>query len=114
MKLLFDQNISFRILRKIGTHFPNATQVRLEGLENSSDKEIWAFARKKQLIIVTFDSDFYEFSVIWGAPPKIIWIKSLNQTTQAISDLLLEHKTSILDFEKDKSINCLEIVKNVP
>ena len=78
MKLLFDQNISFRILRAIESHFPEATQVRLEGLENFSDKEIWEYARDYDFVIVTFDSDFYEFSVIWGSPPKIVWIKSIN------------------------------------
>lgn len=111
MKLLFDQNISFRILGSIKPHFPQATQVRLAGLENSSDKEIWDYARKNQFVIVTFDSDFYDFSVIWGSPPKIILIKSLNQTTNAISELLIAHKETILEFENDQSINCLEIIK---
>lgn len=56
MKLLFDQNISSRILRTIETHFPTATQVRLEGLENYSDKELWEYARDNDFIILTFDS----------------------------------------------------------
>ncbi len=112
MKLLFDQNISFRILRRIESHFPTATQVRLEGLENSSDKEIWEYTRDNDFLIVTFDSDFYEFSVIWGSPPKIVWLKSFNQMTNAIADLIIDSKGSIMDFANDSSIDCLEVIKN--
>lgn len=114
MKLLFDQNISFRIKGKITSDYPNSTQVREVGLENASDKEIWEQAKANDYVIVTFDSDFYDFSLVWGAPPNIILIKSFNQTTKFIADLLKSHKKSIFDFEKDESIDCLEIIKNGP
>jgi len=114
MKLLFDQNISFRILPAVELHFPASTQVRLEGLENTSDRKIWEYARDNDFLIVTFDSDFYEFSVIWGSPPKIVWLKSFNQTTNAIADLIIDHKESIEDFANDSSIDCLEVIKKAP
>jgi predicted nuclease of predicted toxin-antitoxin system len=98
MNLLFDQNISFRILPKLESHFNSVTQVRVKELENSTDKEIWEFARVNDFTIVTFDIDFYDFSVIWGAPPKIIWIRSLDQTTDAIANLILKHKETILEL----------------
>ncbi len=69
MKLLFDQNISFRLLKQIANAYPEAIQVKEVGLENSSDFEIWEFARKNNFNIVTFDSDFYDLSVIKGIPP---------------------------------------------
>ena len=112
MKLLFDQNISFRILRTIESHFPGASQVRLEGLENCTDKEIWEYARDNHFVIVTFDSDFYDFSVIWGAPPKILLIKSFDQTTQSIAKQLIDHKKTIEEFQKDQTIHCLELITN--
>ena len=49
MKLLFDQNISFRIISKIATHFPDAKQVRQIGIEDYSDLEIWKFAKENNL-----------------------------------------------------------------
>jgi len=64
VKLLFDQNISFRVLKKIQDIFPNAEQARSLGLEDSSDAEIWNFAKDNGYTIVTFDSDFYDFSLI--------------------------------------------------
>jgi predicted nuclease of predicted toxin-antitoxin system len=78
MKLLFDQNISHRIIPNIQDIFPNAMQVRELGLENLADKEIWDYAKKNEFVIVTFDMDFYDLSVIWGNPPKIIWIRTFN------------------------------------
>lgn len=57
-KLLLDQNISFRVVRKVSFLFPEAKQVRELGLENSSDQDIWEFARTHGFSIVTFDADF--------------------------------------------------------
>jgi predicted nuclease of predicted toxin-antitoxin system len=45
VKLLFDQNISFRILPKISAYFAEAKQIRFLGLENSTDNEIWEYAK---------------------------------------------------------------------
>jgi predicted nuclease of predicted toxin-antitoxin system len=56
MKLLFDQNISFRIIRKVGEFLPFATQVRLLGLENAKDLEIWEYAKVNSYTIITFDA----------------------------------------------------------
>ncbi len=58
MKLLFDQNISFRLIKRIIDLFPNSKQVRELGLENATDTGIFDFAKKNQFSIVTFDSDF--------------------------------------------------------
>ncbi len=60
MKLLFDQNISFRLIKQIIDLFPNSKQVRELGLENFTDSEIFDFAKKNQFSIVTFGADFYD------------------------------------------------------
>ncbi len=73
MKLLFDQNISFRLIKRIIDFFPDSKQVRELGLENSSDIEIFEFAKRNEFAIVTFDSDFCDLNIIKGYPPKIIW-----------------------------------------
>jgi predicted nuclease of predicted toxin-antitoxin system len=70
MKLLFDQNISHRLISLIQDILPEAKQVRQIGLENSTDKQIWEYAKENDYIIVTFDADFYDFSLVWGHPPK--------------------------------------------
>lgn len=75
MNLLFDQNISFRIIGKISSFFPKAKQVRQLGIENYSDIEIWKFAKENHYTIVTFDADFFDLSNFRGHPPKIIWLR---------------------------------------
>jgi predicted nuclease of predicted toxin-antitoxin system len=56
MKLLFDQNISYRILRHLPEPFTGSQQVRTVGLEDEDDLKIWEFARKNGYIIVTFSA----------------------------------------------------------
>ena len=60
MKLLLDQNISFRITNKIQDLFPGSKQVRDLDLENSKDSSIWTYAKENDYCIVTFDGDFYD------------------------------------------------------
>lgn len=89
MKLLFDQNISPRILKQLSDLLPNSSHVRFEGLQDSSDLEIFEYAKSNNLTIVTFDADFVDLNVVRGIPPKIIWLKTGNLTTKSISNLLI-------------------------
>ena len=112
MRLLFDQNISFRITKKLTDLFPDCKHVSDCGLMDCDDPDIWEYARKNDYSIVTFDSDFYDISVISGHPPKIIWIRSGNMTTKEIVKLMMHNKNTIEKFlvDKDfKDLSCLEI-----
>ena len=112
MKLLFDQNISFRIISKISTHFPEAKQVRQIGIEDYSDIEIWKFAKENNFTIVTFDADFYDLSNLKGHPPKIIWLRFGNTKTDFLSEIINSKKSIINDFinaDGYSEIACLEI-----
>ena len=74
MRFLFDQNISHRILAMLPEKFSDSSSIKKEGLINSTDREIWDFAKKNNFIIVTQDSDFNDLNLLLGFPPKIIWI----------------------------------------
>jgi len=89
--LLFDQNISPKITRLVRSIYPGAVHIRSMGLEDASDTQIFEYARKKSLQIVTFDSDFADLSIVWGYPPKIIWLRTGNLTTLVISHLFLKN-----------------------
>jgi predicted nuclease of predicted toxin-antitoxin system len=110
MKVLFDQNISHRLISQIQDILPDSKQVRELGLENYSDKQIWDYAKENHFVIVTFDADFYDYSVIWGHPPKIIWLRTQNQTTKNIEVLLRKYLTAIIEFQQDNNLACLEII----
>lgn len=112
MTLLFDQNISYRITKKLQEHFSGCKHISDCGLQNCEDTEIWKYARKSNLAIVTFDSDFYDISLLYGYPPKIIWIRTGNLTTHEIATLLIKNSAIISDFlNKDeyKDVACIEL-----
>lgn len=109
MKLLLDENLSRRIIPLIESYFPESTQVVYAGLASEDDRQLWEYARCNDFTIVTKDSDFHEMSIIYGHPPKIIWLKCGNQTKQHIADILTQNIDAIERFNNDKSLSCLEI-----
>ena len=109
IKLLFDQNISFRILHHLPDVFLGSQQVRTVGLENAADLEIWEYARINGFTIVTFDADFYDISLIKGHPPKIVWLQIGNSTTTEIAECVFANRLTISAFINDPEQDCLEI-----
>ncbi|MCK9451851.1 MAG: DUF5615 family PIN-like protein [Bacteroidales bacterium] len=110
MKLLFDQNISFRLVKRIKDLFPESKQGRELGLENSADSEIFDYARTNDFAIVTFDSDFFDLNIMKGFPPKIIWIRTGNTTTNNLENLLRD-KYDLIKLFLDEDYACLEIME---
>jgi predicted nuclease of predicted toxin-antitoxin system len=111
LKLLFDQNISPKIVKQLEDIFPDAKQVRHLGLENASDIQIFEFAKKNDYAVVTFDSDFVDLNVVKGFPPKIIWLKTGNLTTKSISELFHKNPVVIQNFLKSEENEILEVIK---
>jgi predicted nuclease of predicted toxin-antitoxin system len=68
------------------------------------------YAKEHNFTIVTFDGDFYDFSLVWGHPPKIIWIRTYIQTTKNVEEMLRKHINTLIDFQDDKELACLEII----
>lgn len=114
MKLLFDQNISPKIVKQVETDFPDSKQVRHVGLEDASDTTIFDYAKKHGYSVVTFDSDFVDLNVVKGIPPKIIWLKTGNLTTKSISELFRQNMSVIHKFLESEEEEILEIIKNAP
>jgi len=110
MKLLLDENISRRIIPIILQEYPGSTQISLLNKEQSSDAEIWDFAKLNGYIIVTKDADFYDMSVLYGQPPKVIWLKIGNQNKAAVINALLGSRSELekLFIVEDKA--CVELL----
>ncbi len=111
MRLLFDQNISFRVVNLLKDTFPNARHVKDFDLQFSSDREIWQFAKSNQYHIVTFDTDFYDLVTLYSYPPKIIWMRLGNTSTVNLSSIILKNCDQIASFVDENQIEfgCLEI-----
>lgn len=74
MKLLFDQNLSFKLVGRLADLFPNCLHVRDAGLKDADDSLVWEYAKQHAYIIVSKDSDFHQRSFVFGAPPRVIWV----------------------------------------
>ncbi len=75
MRLLFDQNLSPRLVAALADLYPGSTHVREVNLAYAYDDAVWRYAAEHDLTIVSKDADFHERSFILGAPPKVIWIR---------------------------------------
>lgn len=107
--LLLDQNLSFKISKGIKDLFPGAKQVSDLGLSGSNDLDIWNFAKKNGCCILTFDSDFIDIYVLNGFPPKIIWLRIGNSTTENITRVLRSNEAIIKEFLVSEENAYLEI-----
>ena len=109
MKLLFDENISYRIVKKIEKLFPESAHVSNFNLLKFSDFKIWNFAKKNKFTIVTNDSDFNDILNFYNFPPKIIWLKIGNSPTNKIFEKLEANFDLIVEFLNDKEKGLLII-----
>ena len=109
MKLLFDQNLSFKLCARLADLFPNSNQVRLAGLEAANDRAVWEFAKTNGFAIVSQDSDFADMAALYGPPPKVIWLRCGNQTNEFIEKPFRDHAEAVIAFEADASAACWEL-----
>jgi predicted nuclease of predicted toxin-antitoxin system len=107
VKLLFDANLSHKLVGILAHDFPNCTHVRNVGLRAAGDGQIWDHARTGGFLIVSKDTDFRERSYVEGFPPKIIWLDVGNAATSAIAELLRRERQRIEHFEKQEETSLL-------
>ncbi len=109
MKLLLDENLSRRLVPFLQNDYPGSTQVALLGLEQADDRQVWNYAREHEFVIVTRDSDYFDLSTIHGPPPKIIWLRTGNQTKAASLAALLNFRKDIEKALINEGKDCIEI-----
>lgn len=109
MKLLFDNNLSDKLIAKLDDLFPGSTHVMIKGLDESDDQEIWIFAKENGFTIVTKDSDFNDLSVTKGSPPKVIWLKIGNCRVPDIENIIRNNIKALNKFLDNPEIEVIEI-----
>ncbi len=102
MKLLFDQNLSHRLLSTLQKDYPESQHVRHVGRGEASDEMVWQYAAQHGFNILTKDADFHQRSFLFGYPPKVIWIRYGNCSTITIEQLLRSHREDIARFVGDQ------------
>ncbi len=108
MKLLFDENLSFKLCDRLDSLFPGSSQVRRAGLAEADDGAVWDYAGVNGFTLVSLDADFAEKAALTGPPPKVIWLRCGNQSTEGIEKLLQNRIGAILASAHDAAA-CLEI-----
>src|SRR5437867_4493482 len=109
MKLLFEDNLSHRLVPRLADIFPDSTQTKLLGFNRAVDAVIWEHARANGFVVVTLDKDFADLSFIRGAPPKVIWLRCGNSTIAEVEHLLRLNLQAIREFETKQNSDLLEI-----
>jgi len=109
MKLLFDNNLSHKLVARLNDIFPNSTHVMTVELDESEDVEIWTFAKENDFTIVTKDIDFNEISLVLGYPPKIIWIRVGDCKVIDIEKIIRKNHVMVNDFYRNQSLGIIEI-----
>lgn len=101
MKLLFDENLSPRLVRALSDVYAGSAHVYETGLHAVDDAAIWTFAANHGYMVVSKDADFYQRSLVFGAPPKVVWVRVGNGPTGQVARLLRENRDLILRFQAD-------------
>ncbi len=109
MKLLFDHNLSPRLVARLADVYPNSSHVYLLGLDTADDNEVWQYARDHNYVIVTKDSDFNELTLIRGFPPKVVWIRRGNCTTGDIESILRLHAEDIKTLSENPTLGLITL-----
>jgi predicted nuclease of predicted toxin-antitoxin system len=90
LKLLFDQNLSPRLVRLLSDVYPECSHVHGLGMDRASDAEVWNYAAEHGYTIVSKDADFHQRSLLLGAPPKVVWVRQGNCSVADTAALLRE------------------------
>ena len=110
MNLLFDANISWRIIKILREHFTTVSHANEINLSQpAKDIEIWNFCKNHNFIIITHDDDFEKLALTKGFPPKVIILKTFNKSTVELANLIINKKEVIESFIFNEEQSILEI-----
>ena len=107
MRLLFDENLSPRLVEVLAAEFPDSGHVGRVGLQGADDRLIWLHARAAGLAIVSKDTDFRDRSVREGSPPKVVWLDVGNAGTGVIAKLLARERSAVEAFDATRGESLL-------
>ena len=107
MKLLFDENLSRKLVGRLAELFPGSAHIAEAGLLDSPDREIWEFAKAGDFVIVSTDSDFYELATTIGPPPKVVWLRRWTHPARDAERVLLREAIRIAEFAADPELGVL-------
>ena len=109
MKLLFDENLSPKLPRLLADLFPDSLHVRDVGMKTTADPLVWDYARDNGFMIVSKDVDMHDLSLVFGNPPKVVWLRLGNCSTTQVANLLRREFDVIKLFYEDEYVSLLAL-----
>ncbi len=108
-RLLFDEPLSEELCKTLADIFPGSLHIRLLGRGGAPDTIVWDLAHQHGCLVVSKDEDFHRLAVLRGAPPKFVWIRLGNCTTDDIVQLLRRRREDIIRFHEQDEATVLEL-----
>lgn len=109
MRLLFDENLSSKLPNRLSDLFPNSLHVRDVGMQATIDPIVWDYAKDNNLMIASKDADMHDLSLVFGNPPKVIWLRLGNCSTLQVENLLRRNFNAIKLFYEDENLSLLAL-----
>ncbi|GHT81086.1 hypothetical protein FACS1894130_12780 [Spirochaetia bacterium] len=110
MKILLDANISWKLTKTLSPIFGECLHVDNIGITvPAQDVDIWDYAKENGFIIITKDNDFVDLLEVKGYPPKIVLVKTGNNSSRALVQLIINSKKSIQELYEN-NYGLLELI----
>ena len=107
MRLLFDENLSRKLVVRLADLYPGSAHVVDADLLESPDRDIWEFAKAREFVIVSTDSDFYALATTIGPPPKAVWLRRWTHPTRDAERVLRREAIQLTEFLADPELGVL-------
>jgi predicted nuclease of predicted toxin-antitoxin system len=109
MKLLFDENLSHKLVQLLEDVFPNSIHVRDVDLKAADDSLVWVYAKDNGFVLVSKDADMHQRSFLFGPPPKVVWVRLGNCSTADVETLVRQHVDAIKALHEDNYASFLSL-----
>jgi predicted nuclease of predicted toxin-antitoxin system len=111
LKLLVDDNLSWRLTKALEDFFPGSKHVSFipELVSPAKDQEIWDYALRNHFIILTNDDDFYKLAIVRKKTPKVIIFRRGNSSTANLLKLLVQKIPELEHFVENEDYSIFEI-----
>ena len=107
MRLLIDQNLSWRLKTLLAGVFEEIAHVEEFGMDETPDDEIAIFAARGGWLLLTKDHDFVGIALTNGPPMKVIHLGIGNGPVTEARDAILRHRERIQAFADDSERSIL-------
>ena len=98
-------------MRRLAELYSGSVHVRQLNLQAADDEAVWRHAADGGFAIVTKDDDFRQRGFVRGAPPKVIWVRLGNCTTDEIEAILRTRHADVLAFDADPAAALLVLTR---